>query len=54
MARLTPVAYADTPAQVWPLAARSLQSHALKLVADGRLAWRGADPADGEPALALL
>ncbi len=34
---LVPLAYADTPAAVWPLAARSLRAHLDKLVKDGRV-----------------
>jgi glyoxylase-like metal-dependent hydrolase (beta-lactamase superfamily II) len=33
---LLPLAYADTDRMFWPLAARSLQSHLLKLAAEGR------------------
>ncbi len=32
-------AYSDTPAALWPLAARSLEAHVRKLVAEGRV-WR--------------
>lgn len=35
-AELVPVAYADTPAPLWPLAERSLVSHLMKLERDGR------------------
>ncbi len=41
-----PAAYADTPAVLWPLAARSLEAHLHKLERDGRVergasgAWR--------------
>ena len=38
---LVPVAYADTPALLWPLAALSLEAHLIKLEQDGRAA-RGA------------
>lgn len=34
-------AYDDTPKMVWPLAARSLEAHLRKLVADGRVARDG-------------
>jgi hypothetical protein len=39
-------AYADTPEALWPLAARSLEAHLRKLVAEGRvrrlgLRWPG-------------
>ena len=33
---LVPIAYADTPPEIWPLAKRSLKTHLKKLVADGR------------------
>jgi glyoxylase-like metal-dependent hydrolase (beta-lactamase superfamily II) len=33
---LLPVAYADTPAAVWPIARLSLEAHLLKLERDGR------------------
>lgn len=35
-ADLVPIAYADTPAPLWPLAERSLVSHLVKLERDGR------------------
>lgn len=54
VARLTEVAYADTPSALWPLAARSLSSHLGKLIADGRVAGEGVDPVDGQPAFSLL
>jgi glyoxylase-like metal-dependent hydrolase (beta-lactamase superfamily II) len=38
VAELVPVAYDDTPVHVYPLAALSLESHAEKLVREGRLA----------------
>jgi endoribonuclease LACTB2 len=34
-------AYADTPATLWPLAARSLEAHLRKLEAEGRVERRG-------------
>jgi glyoxylase-like metal-dependent hydrolase (beta-lactamase superfamily II) len=34
---LVPIAYDDTPAVAWPLAARSLRAHVAKLVAEGRV-----------------
>jgi glyoxylase-like metal-dependent hydrolase (beta-lactamase superfamily II) len=36
VAELVPVAYADTPKMLWPLAARSLRAHLDKLVKEGR------------------
>jgi endoribonuclease LACTB2 len=33
---MVPVAYADTPAMLWPIALLSLQAHLAKLVEDGR------------------
>jgi glyoxylase-like metal-dependent hydrolase (beta-lactamase superfamily II) len=36
LADLVPVAYDDTPPALWPLAARSLEAHLIKLVAEGR------------------
>jgi hypothetical protein len=39
---LVPLAYADTPAPLWPLAERSLLAHLVKLERDGR-ARRDAD-----------
>jgi glyoxylase-like metal-dependent hydrolase (beta-lactamase superfamily II) len=33
---LVPAAYADAPMSVWPLAARSVEAHLLKLVREGR------------------
>jgi glyoxylase-like metal-dependent hydrolase (beta-lactamase superfamily II) len=33
---LVPVAYADAPPAVWPLAAMSLEAHLRKLAAEGR------------------
>lgn len=36
LAPLCAIAYADTPAWLWPLAERSLRAHLDKLVADGR------------------
>jgi ribonuclease/clavin/mitogillin len=55
VARLTELAYADTPAALWPLAARSLRSHLGKLLADGLVATGEADdPVDGQPAFSLL
>ena len=33
---LVPFAYADTPAEIWPLAKRSLKTHLRKLVKEGR------------------
>lgn len=38
---LLPVAYADTPREVWPFARMSLEAHVDKLVQDGRVARRG-------------
>ena len=38
---LVPIAYADTPAHVWPLAALSLEAHLVKLVEDGEVARDG-------------
>jgi glyoxylase-like metal-dependent hydrolase (beta-lactamase superfamily II) len=35
---LVPTAYADTPAQLWPIAKLSLEAHLDKLVQDGRVA----------------
>ena len=34
-------AYADTPRALWPLAARSLEAHLLKLEQDGRVRRSG-------------
>ena len=34
---LVPIAYADTPAVLYPIAERSLISHLVKLAADGRI-----------------
>jgi hypothetical protein len=33
---LVPIAYADTPKLLWPLAERSLRAHLDKLVGEGR------------------
>jgi glyoxylase-like metal-dependent hydrolase (beta-lactamase superfamily II) len=38
---LVPSAYADTPAEVWPIAALSLEAHLAKLVAEGAAAEAG-------------
>ncbi len=38
---LVPVAYADTPMTVWPLAALSLEAHLVKLVEDGEVVKDG-------------
>ncbi len=38
---LLPTAYGDTPRMLWPLAARSLQAHLVKLVAEGRACLHG-------------
>jgi glyoxylase-like metal-dependent hydrolase (beta-lactamase superfamily II) len=43
---LLPVAYADTPVAMHPIAARSLLAHLEKLVADGRAARAGREPID--------
>jgi len=32
-----PVAYADTPPMLWPLAAMSLEAHLVKLQREGRI-----------------
>ncbi len=40
---LVPLAYADTPPALWPLAARSLRAHLDKLVKDGRVRHDGDD-----------
>lgn len=40
---LVPVAYADTPKMLWPLAARSLRAHLDKLVKDGRARLVGSE-----------
>ena len=42
-ADLVPVAYADTPPPLWPLAERSLLSHLMKLERDGRARRDGED-----------
>lgn len=34
---LVPVAYADTPRMLWPIAALSLEAHLIKLMRDGRV-----------------
>jgi ribonuclease/clavin/mitogillin len=36
LAALCAVAYADTPAPLWPIAVRSLEAHLIKLAEDGR------------------
>lgn len=36
LAALCQVAYADTPAALWPIAVRSLEAHLVKLAEDGR------------------
>jgi ribonuclease/clavin/mitogillin len=41
LAALLPIAYADTPPAVWPLAALSLEAHLVKLVEDGEVAREG-------------
>lgn len=33
---LVPVAYADTPVLLWPIAALSLEAHLVKLIRDGK------------------
>jgi len=38
---LVPVAYADTPAPLWPIAERSLLAHLMQLERDGRAATDG-------------
>jgi glyoxylase-like metal-dependent hydrolase (beta-lactamase superfamily II) len=40
---LLPIAYSDTPEVMYPVAARSLQAHLDKLVADGRAGVRDAE-----------
>lgn len=40
-AELLPVAYADAPQSVWPLAALSAEAHLIKLVTDGLVARAG-------------
>ncbi len=37
VSELVAIAYVDTPQALWPLAERSLLSHAIKLVRDGRV-----------------
>lgn len=37
IAALLPIAYADTPPAVWPLAALSIEAHLVKLVEDGEV-----------------
>ena len=39
---LVPVAYADTPAALWPIAGLSLEAHLIKLEAEGRARRGGA------------
>ena len=38
---LVPVAYDDAPPAVWPLAARAVEAHLIKLERDGRVTRRG-------------
>lgn len=35
--KLVPVAYADTPPMLWPIAAMSLEAHLVKLLREGRI-----------------
>jgi glyoxylase-like metal-dependent hydrolase (beta-lactamase superfamily II) len=39
---IVPIAYADTPPTLWPLAAMSTEAHLLKLEEDGRVEQKGA------------
>jgi ribonuclease/clavin/mitogillin len=41
VAGLVPIAYADAPMHVWPLAALSLEAHLVKLVEDGEVVFDG-------------
>jgi endoribonuclease LACTB2 len=36
LGELVPIAYADTPAMLWPIAALSLEAHLEKLIRDGK------------------
>jgi hypothetical protein len=41
MSEILPRAYDDTPALLWPLAARALEAHLAKLATEGRITRSG-------------